>query len=322
MVSQESAKSNTVNGGRQISEVLSKSERNDANNLVSVAGEASVARDRQVLIFVHIPKTAGSTLNSIIVREYSPLQLAAVDGRFWRWAFHRMTQWTPQRLNRSDVFTGHMPYGLHQLMVREATYMTVLRDPVERIISEYFYRIGRGSHPLVDRELRGLSLSQYVEKLPYNNVQTKLLAGGSPGYDYTAGECSPAMLETAKRNLAQKFSLVGLTERFDETLALCKIIFGWNVKRYAIQRMTPGKPRQKAIPPDLRNLIAERNCYDVELYKYGTQLFEQILGKHRERLPQMLDEVRKARLPQGSKTRAYTMMSYLRKVAVRVRSDV
>jgi hypothetical protein len=233
-----------------------------------------------------------------------------------------MTHWTPQRFDPNDMFTGHMPFGLHKLMAREATYMTVLRKPVERVISEYFYRLGRKSHPLEDRKIKALSLREYVEKMPYDNIQTKLLAGGNPGYDFMAGKCSPAMLETAKRNLVESFSLVGLTERFDETLALCRIIFGWKVKRYAVQRMTPRKPNEKAISADLRELIAEHNRFDMELYQYGTQLFEQILGEHCGRMPQMLEEVRKARIPQGPKTRVYSVVSYLRKVAVRARSDV
>jgi hypothetical protein len=233
-----------------------------------------------------------------------------------------MMRWTPRRLNRNDVFTGHMPFGLHQLMAREATYITILRKPVERVISEYFYRIGRKTHPLEDRKIKGLSLRDYVEKLPYNNVQTKLLAGGNPGYDFMAGTCSPAMLETAKRNLTERFSLVGLTERFDETLALCKIIFGWNLERYAALRVTPAKPNEKAISADLRELIAERNRFDMELYQYAAQLFAQTLDEHRERMPQMLEEVRQARRPQSPRTRVYTTISYLRRIVIRVRSDV
>jgi hypothetical protein len=72
----------------------------------------------------------------------------------------------------------------------------------------------------------------------------------------------------------------------------------------------------------LRELIAERNCFDLELYQYGAQLFEQTLSQHRGRIPQMLEGVRKARLPQGPQTRIYSISSYLRKVSVRARSDL
>lgn len=276
----------------------------------------------QALIFVHIPKSAGTTLNHVIAWEYSPFQIVSVDGRFPRWAWRRMTHWTPRRLARSDVFTGHMPFGLDKYLARESNYITILRKPVERVISEYFYRIGRKSHPLADREIKGLSLREYVEKLPYDNVQTKLLAGGNPAYDFMAGGCSDAMLETAKRNLAQRFSLVGLTERFEETLALCKILFGWKVERYATMRVTPGKSKEKGVPIELRDLIAERNRFDVALYKYGIELFEQALGHHRERLPQMLDEVRKARLPDGAESKQYRVVSFLRRLIIRTRSDL
>jgi Galactose-3-O-sulfotransferase len=281
-----------------------------------------LASNQQALIFIHIPKSAGTTLNHIIVWEYSPFHIASVDGRFPRWAFRHMTRWSPRRLARNDVFTGHMPFGLDKLMARESTYVTILRKPVERVISEYFYRIGRKSHPLEDRKIKGFSLRDYVEKLPYDNVQTKLLAGGSPGYDFMAGDCSAAMLETAKRNLAQRFRLVGLTERFEETLALFKIVFGWKVRRYATLRVTPVKAREKDVPGDLRELIAERNRFDVALYQHGVELFEQTLAQHRERMPQVLDEVRKARLPEGAASRRYGMISFLRRFIIRPRSDL
>jgi hypothetical protein len=280
-----------------------------------------LASNGQALIFVHIPKSAGTTLNHIIVWEYSPFQIVSVDGRFPRWAFRHMTRWTPRRLARSDVFTGHMPVGLDKFLARKACYVTILRRPVERVISEYFYRIGRRAHPLADREIKGFSLRDYVEKLPYDNVQTKLLAGGNPAYDFMAGSCTATMLETAKRNLSERFGLIGLTERFEETLALFKIIFGWKVAEYATLRVTPGKSDEKGVSADLRDLIAERNHFDVELYKFGVELFERKLAQYRDRLPQMLDEVRNARLPEGPASRRYTVITVLRRLIIRARSD-
>ena len=35
--------------------------------------------DRQALIFLHIPKTAGTTLNRIIEWQYSPLSIFTLD---------------------------------------------------------------------------------------------------------------------------------------------------------------------------------------------------------------------------------------------------
>ena len=279
-------------------------------------------KDR-ALIFVHIPKSAGTTLNHVIAWEYSPFQIALVDGRFPRWGWRHITRWKRTRLARSNVFTGHMPFGLDRYMApRAADYITVLRKPVERVISEYFYRIGRKSHPLEDRGIKGFSLRDYVEKLPYDNVQTKLVAGGNPDYDFMAGTCSDAMLETAKRNLAERFSLVGLTERFEETLALAKIILGWKIDHYGAMRVTPGKGQEKGVPAEMRELIADRNRYDVALYEYGAKLFECSVEQHRERLPQMLEEVRKARLPDGSESKRYRIISLMRRLIIRARSDL
>ena len=274
----------------------------------------------QAVIFVHVPKSAGTTLNYIVAWEYSPLRICHVDGRFYRAAFHRISRRTPRQLDKYDLFSGHMPFGLHRRLTRKATYITVLRDPVERVISEYYYRQERRSHPIADIGVKGLSLRDYLEKLPYDNVQTKLLAGTIPDYDYLAGSCDEEMLTVAKRNLAEHFTLVGLTERFEETLGLLKVLLGWKVGRFVPMRVTRGKPQRASLPPDVRDLIAEHNRFDRELYAYGTELFDRVLAEHREAVAEAVKQVRAARLPEGKDASWYDWTTYFRRLFVRASS--
>lgn len=47
-----------------------------------------------------------------------------------------------------DILSGHMPYGTPQLPGWTLEYITLLRDPVERVVSEYYYsRKGYLSRP-------------------------------------------------------------------------------------------------------------------------------------------------------------------------------
>ena len=52
---------------------------------------------------------------------------------------------------------------------------------------------------------------------------------------------NPAVLTAAKENLARQFIVVGLTERFDETLALLKVVLGWKVNRYRSFRVADNR---------------------------------------------------------------------------------
>src|SRR5690348_12004038 len=109
------------------------------------------------LIFVHPPRTAGSTLSRIMHREYNPLQICDIDPRFYYWSLQRLSRWPQQRLAKIKLFNGHIPFGIHSFIPQPTTYITVLRDPIERTISEYHVRKHRRTHPIADRDAKRFS---------------------------------------------------------------------------------------------------------------------------------------------------------------------
>lgn len=256
--------------------------------------ENSEADRDPALIFVHIPKSAGTTFNRILDWEYNPLRVYSINGRYFRWSYQRLTRLSPRRLARSRIFKGHMPFGLHRFLPQPATYLTILRDPVDRAISEYYFAINDRFHP--DRQtVSKLSLEEFVRTYPYSNTQTKMIAGGSSAYDFLAGECTPEMLRMAIDNLKRNFALVGLSERFEESLALAKVLFGWKIRRYASFRTTRGRPPKNAIAPETRELIAQSNRFDVALYEEGVRIFERLVEMHKERVRNELPEILRAK---------------------------
>ncbi len=214
-----------------------------------------------------------------------------------------------------------MPYGLHRTLPQKATYLTVLREPVDRGISEYYYALSRVVHP-EHRTIKRLSLDEYIQLTPYANVQTKLLAGQDPGYDFLSGDCNDEVLESAKRNLSEHFSLVGLTERFEETLALAKIRFGWKIPNYSNFNVTKGRPHKDEVPGEIRGVIEERYRYDVELYRYATKLFEQSIERYTDQIRKDADDI--ANLKHLSTSRMYYFRgaSAVRKAISRLHSYI
>jgi hypothetical protein len=186
-----------------------------------------------------------------------------------------------------------MPFGLHRYLPQQVTYITVLRDPIDRTISDYYFAATGAFHP-DHRAVKKLTLKQFVCSTPNNNVQTKLLAGLAPGYDFLAGDCSTEMLAVAIANL-RHFSLIALTERFDESLALAKRLFGWKIRRYVSFRVTPGRHPKDSIPPTTRDLIADLNAFDVALYRHATLLFEDMVAQHSQYLFREMQAVRRAK---------------------------
>src|SRR5262249_32600052 len=145
-----------------------------------------------------------------------------------------------RRLARTRMFKGHMLFGLHEVLPQPATYITVLRDPVERALSAYYYMRTYKLHPF-SWKLRKekWSLEEYVERTPRDNVQCKIMAGA----DYH-GPSTQEIFETAKQHMNRYFSVVGLSERFEESLALMKLRFGWQLNSYSAFNVTRSRPKR------------------------------------------------------------------------------
>jgi hypothetical protein len=228
---------------------------------------------REALIFLHIPKTAGTTLNRIIEWQYSPFVIFTMDPyriRATAERFKRLPEW---RRRRFRVVRGHLFYGIHEFLPQGATYITMLRDPVARVLSAYYFVLRRPLNPLhrkVKREQLGVEdcLRLFPER---HNLQCKFIAGVK---DSTIGD--EQLLETAKENLAKSFSVVGICERFEESLMLISKTFGWEVRFYENQKVSKTRPM---VESKLADLIREYNRLDVELYEFGKKLFEQTLRK-------------------------------------------
>ena len=173
------------------------------------------------------------------------------------------------------MFKGHMLFGLHEILPQPSTYITVLRDPVERVLSAFYYMRSYKLHPLYWKLRREKwTIEEFVRRSTRDNVQCKIIAGA----DYHA-PCTEAILEKASHHLDHYFSVVGLSERFEESLALMKLRFGWHFKSYSSFNVNRSRPKRGDLSSTTLDLIIERNRFDVALYQHAATLFEAAVSK-------------------------------------------
>ncbi len=278
---------------------------------MSAAGNAEEA-----LIFLHVPKSAGTTLNRLIEWEYPLLEMYSVDPVFFRWSRKRLFQFSAERLKRFRVFKGHMPFGLHETLARPATYITVLREPVDRVISAFYFMNNYKLHPNYWKFRReGWTLEDFVRRSTRENVQSKMMAGAD--YDEP---CTADILAKAKENLNQHFRVVGLTERFEESLALMKLRFGWKFDTYSSFNVTRTRPKKRDLPSSTLDLIAARNRFDLELYNCATKLFQEAVDKNAAQVAQIAGDLKAARMQSRPRSMLFSISSAGRKAVNRLYS--
>ncbi|HJW91852.1 MAG TPA: sulfotransferase family 2 domain-containing protein [Anaerolineales bacterium] len=209
-----------------------------------------------MLVFIHINKTAGSTLRYILRSSYG-LRHCEVEPWQARWNGSPFSSQDLQRLRKIyphlESIAGHRVTGYIDLKENgtEFKYFTFLRDPVKTCASRFQYNIQyRGKKDLVFEE--------WIQKDWTRNAQTKLIAG------------VPDINEVI-RIIQKKNIFVGLTERFDESLLMLKALVVTDLN-IAYKRVNVAN--NNSIAKNLqansktREMLVEANQVDLELYEY------------------------------------------------------
>jgi len=252
------------------------------------------------LIFLHIPKAAGTTLHSILEMHYAPAnQCSIYDPE----QAAKVLPLAP-RVQREAIrlLKGHLAFGLHEHLIGQSTYITLVRDPVDRIASHYYYVKRMPGHYLHNAVVgQNMSLQDYASsKLTdeLDNGQLRLLAGVVNDKAVPIGACDERLLQQAKGYIERHFALAGLTERFDESLALMAMRLGWDwTPAYKSLNVTAERPRQGQIDAATRQAVEQANQLDCELYAWVKKRFEDLVHEHGEDVNQWVERIRQANTP-------------------------
>jgi hypothetical protein len=219
------------------------------------------------LIFLHIPKAGGSTLRHLLHKQYPAEQVYKIESDI-NGDIQRFTQLNEADRTPIQLITGHMSYGLHQCLPG-AKYLSFLRDPINRVISEFAFVSGNPHHVLYE-SVKHMSLSEYLRcglSSQISNGQTRLIGGVCQ--DHCVGVPSnraitEADYQRALYHLEESFILPSTLAFYDETLLLWGKQFGWPLPLYLRENVTPGI---RLIPTATeRQEILDINHWDTKLY--------------------------------------------------------
>ncbi len=209
-----------------------------------------------MIAVVHVHKTAGTTLAGVLKRAYGMrhCHVYAEDPEDSFFSAEQLRRLQRRFYPRLESILGHdvRIYGDLEDAVEDIQWVTFLRDPITRTASHYQYDVQRGGVEI--------PFEEWITHDAVPDRQTRIIAGP----DSTADDAI---------SLLGRFSLVGLTERFDESLVMMRRVLGLPSIRYAPRWVAPSneiKNRLLSDPASVRMLEAV-NRHDLEVYRHVTE---------------------------------------------------
>lgn len=117
--------------------------------------------DTPVLIFIHVPKTAGTSFYNLIEANYEPGSRFVFNINKGKNPIPRLMKQLRKRSIKAIY--GHGTFGLRELCPR-AKYVTFVRHPVSHTLSNYHY-IRTSPHNRFHKQVRGMSFSEFILSL-------------------------------------------------------------------------------------------------------------------------------------------------------------
>jgi len=241
------------------------------------------------VFFLHIPKTAGTSFAAILEHHFDPGEI------FPCYPVSQLAGVSREVLAKSRYIRGHFYYdAIRNLWHSQPVTITLLRDPIERFLS-HFAQTQQGKNYLpepVVTKLQQMTIDDLIDEgkllsvLGYRDCQTSLLAAKLSVTATKASELLPTLkaLNNAPRSdlnvthamqLLDTFTVVGLSERFQESLYLLTYTFGWQpVRDFQELNITPQRLQQQDISPNTLERVAALNALDLELYQHAQKVFE------------------------------------------------
>jgi hypothetical protein len=224
------------------------------------------------LLFMHIPKTAGTSIRNLIERSFRPSAHCWIyEGETSHLSSLDFTKLPQAQQAAFRIVGGHFHLPFSNLVPQPHRLFTIVRNPMERVRSEvlHLYRVV-GRHLLLQG--RSVALEDaFNEDLVEDNLQTRMISGIPK---HAVPKLGDEHLSFAKDVLARRFAFVGVTEHIEsdfKPLATFLGIFGRKLGKDNARPETLTPIEEEILNRIDWQAIEERHAVDNKLYQWVKQ---------------------------------------------------
>lgn len=236
---------------------------------------------KSTLIFIHIPKTAGTTFLQILSKNYSADRSFTVDGLKMVESIETYKKLSLSDKQNLELIKGHFTLNLHSYLPGgNFSYVTFLREPFDHFISTYYYIKRTKEHNYYNEVNKMKSIEEFIDfryKNNQDNLQTRHMSGSATDMSYNPIDfCleGDKYFEIAKSNITNLVEHVFVSEHFDEALIYLKHKLGWKNITYRKANVTKDRPAKEKFSSDILDRIGELCKYDLMLYEIAKDKFK------------------------------------------------
>ncbi len=169
----------------------------------------SVTPQRMTCVFLHVPKTAGTTIHNLLIQHFKPEEICPER-------FDNISSYTPNEISGFKLFSAHACFSHLNSIPGPKKIFSIFREPVDRLISQYQFWHSHSSafieetHPDTLRDIKSNDLKAYLQTAEDNwaftfidNMTTRLLSHPHLNADGQPWRDDAEMLDAALKNLDQ-----------------------------------------------------------------------------------------------------------------------
>jgi hypothetical protein len=236
---------------------------------------------------MHVPKTGGALLTGVLANRFAASEV-------------RELYFGPQRdfsdLDRYRYVSGHFDFAfIERWFERRPFVFTVLRDPIDRALSAYFFSRSFGPDYELPQTVRldwtrgdekGKNAREWWRLVPQYSLRelisnapqvARQLIGNRQSRDLSP--CIPGEEDlTAATAALERCDFVGLTERLDESIHWLTRRLGWrDLGPLPRSNESDARRRREQIDADTMEALARLTEVDRKLYAHAVKRYERQL---------------------------------------------